>query len=157
MPQFISILRHVHFDEVLGVERQRLTGYWRGRLCERLIHPAPNSLPSTANPQCLPSSFLLPYLLHLYKHSCQYGLTRSKSLLGIFLACSFLRNSCPNFWRLANPNSAASSVPPRSSALLPCRAMLKLNPGDGSAAVKAFQLMTFKRISRIITSQTSSC
>ena len=64
----------------------------------------------------------------------QRELTFSKSLFGIFFPLSFLRNSWPNFWRLEKAHSAASSVPSTSSSLSPYIAMLKLNPGDGSAA-----------------------
>ena len=61
-------------------------------------------------------------------------LTFSRSLLGIFFPLNFLRNSCPNFCRLEKAHSADSCVPSISSSLSPYMAMLKLKPGDGSAA-----------------------
>jgi hypothetical protein len=71
--------------------------------------------------------------------------------LGIFLPRSFMRNSCPNFCKLENVNSAANSVPSISSSTSPCIAMLKLKPSEGSAPVrkKGFKLvfeliMTFR-------------
>ena len=62
--------------------------------------------------------------------------TFSKSLLGNFFPCSFLRNSWPNFCKLENVHSAESWVPSNSSSVSPCMAMLKLKPGDGSAPGK---------------------
>ena len=82
-------------------------------------------------------------LLFIFNHKKKilviWQFTFCKSALAIFFPLNFFKNSWPNFCKLENWNSAANSVPSSSSSCSPCIAILKLNPGDGSAPIRVFQ------------------
>ena len=78
-----------------------LTGYWRrGELPSPVTRQAPRTSSQPGHGQRRSEQ-----ARKVHTWIAEIWLTFSSSLLGIFFPFNFLRNSCPNFWRLEKAHS----------------------------------------------------